>query len=354
MNRFYNGPVFAPDDGGGSAGGSPAPSGSGVSTPSSPSSGASPSAAPASPSPAPSSSPAPATPTPIAPGAAPSREPPRMSDPVGNDIFSGFDTDEEGDDVFGLEPQVAPVVEPLQPQPQQVQPQPAAPPVIEGQQPQTPAAAPTGQQGQAPQGVTSPLPTHAEPGKIADALFQNRDAIIDHLAATQFKLSQAEAEALETDAVGAIPKIMARVFVEAQTAAMRQMQQVIPAMTSRISELNKRNDENAAKFYARWPDLKADLHGDAINRLARTYRQMNPQNTLDQMIEELGPIAMMTLKVQPGAVGHPVVNGGLPPGAPPRRPPAPFRPAGAGPGGPSPVSSADPWSGLGGDYGEQD
>lgn len=347
-------PIFAPDDGGGSAGGSPAPSGNGVATPASPSSGASPSAAPSSSPSSDTGAPAPSA-TPTTPGAASSREPPKMMAPDGGDIFSGFDSDD--DEPFDPTTEAAPVVDGMQPQPQQPPPQTAAPAPVEGQQPTPqPAAAPTGQQGQQPQAAASPLPTHAEPGKIADTLYQNRAALIDHLAATQFSLSQAEAEALETDAVGAIPKIMARVFVEAQVAAMRQMQNVIPAMTSQMAALAKRNDANQAKFYTRWPSISAEQHGELVNRLARTYRQMNPQHNLDQMIEELGPIVMMTAKIQPGVVGNGAASIAprVPPGTPPRRPPAPFQPAGAGVGGPSPAAQADPWSGLGGDYGNDD
>lgn len=350
-------PRFAPDDGGGAAAPS-APSGSGVSTPASPSSGASPSPAPSPASAAPASSPgtpSPGVPTATPAGAAPSREPPRATTPTGEDIFSGFDSGDEDDFDLGTEA-AAPIVEGLPPATPAAQPaqpvQPTAP--VEAAPPQ-PVAVPTGQQGQQPPAAATPLPTHAEPGRIAESLLQNRAAIIDHLAATQFSLSQGESEALETDAVGAIPKIMARVFVESQAAAMRQMQQVIPAMMTRLAEVTKRNDANQARFYGRWPDIKPDTHGDLVNRLARTYRQMNPQNTLDQMIEELGPIVMMTAKIQPGAVGNgAALVAPAAPGAPPRRPPAPFRPAGAGPSGPSPATATDPWAGLGGDYGEQD
>lgn len=335
-------PTYAPDDGGGSAPPSaPAGSSGTSSTPSSAPSGAAPSATPAVSSPPVSSPPVARPEAPPAAGVAPST--PDPLEPA-DDIFAGFDTPDED-----FLPEAAPVVEAAPTVQPEAPAAPAAPAAAapEAQPPQQPAQ-PTGQQGQ-----PSPLPSHAEPAKIADTLLQNRGAIIDHLAATQFSLSKEDAEALETDAVGFIPKIMARVFVEAQAAAMRQMQQVIPAMQERMSEATKRHEASVNKFYARWPEINRQ-NEPLVLRMARTYRQMNPNSTLDQMIEDLGPMVMIAAKIQPGV--H--TNGAAPQVQPlvtpqPRRqPPSPFQPAGAGPSGPSPVPAADPWAGLGGDYGE--
>ena len=92
-------------------------------------------------------------------------------------------------------PQVPPAVPPQVPQPQgQVAPQ------------EVVAQPPPGPQGAPPPPTLSP----AEPQRIAEALLQNEPAILDHVAKTIFALSPEDVEALETNAVEVIPKLMAR------------------------------------------------------------------------------------------------------------------------------------------------
>jgi hypothetical protein len=185
---------------------------------------------------------------------------------------------------------------------------------------------------------------------MAEALMQNEPALLDHLAANEFKLSQEDIEALETDAPAYIPKLLARVFLKSQQSALRQMANIVPAMMQKMTEVTKRNTENENKFFSRWPNLKADQHGDTVRRLARTYRQMHPQASLDQMIEDLGPIVMITAKV-PLTPAAPNGSGHAPSGSPP---PA-FRPALSGSvSPPQPTDpNADPWGGLAGSADEE-
>lgn len=344
-----------PGEGGG--GGAPsAPSGGGSAAPSapvSPSPGPAPSAAPAA---SPSGSPAapsgaPATPasvdaTPGTPAGAPAN--------LGDDMFAGLEGGFE-DDFEGLsaDPLVAPAtvtptVAPAPAAPAQAAPvDPNAPPAVAGAQP------PPGQ----PQ--AQPIPSAGEPGRLAESMRANEGAIIEQLASRTFALSEADNQALETNAAAFIPQVMARVYFASQVNMLKQMERIIPALTGRLNKVNSANKANEDKFYQRWPDIKPDQHGETILRLARAYRQMNPNVGLDQLIEELGPIALMTLKIQPGAAPngqgtHVPVQGG-----PARRvgtpPPSPFRPAAAGGGGiPTGQPAADPWGGLAGNYTEED
>lgn len=332
------------DSGGGSTSSSGAPSGG---------------AAPAAPTSAPASTPS-ATPgstpsSPMTPGAAPT-EPQAAPALVGDNFFDFSQLEFGGDDDEGdqLSPQPGPAPgtaqpqTPVQPQPQTPQAPPAeAAPGAAAPQPPTP-----GQPG--PQEAPTSAPSPAEPAQIAQALMSDFTAISDHLATTaDFQLSPADIEGLETDVAGTISKVAARTFVRAQAAAINQMARIVPAMVQKILETTKRNDERVGKFYERWPDLKRGQHHETVMRFAKTYRQMNPQSTFDQMTEDVGPMVMAALKIAPGQVqpqtnGHQPPNPMAPTGA--RRPQAsPFVPAhGGGSGGPPQPASADPWAGLAG------
>lgn len=172
-----------------------------------------------------------------------------------------------------------------------------------------------------------------DPASVAQALVKHEAATIEHVAKELFKLTPEEIEALETDTVGEIPKLLAKSYVKMQTAVLGQMARMIPQMIQKHNEVVKRNSENEGKFFARWPSIKAAEHGNLVRRYAYTYRQMHPQASLDQMIEDLGPMIMMAAKIVPqpatpgsGQPASPMTNGVRPPQ------PAPFVPAGAGAG----------------------
>jgi hypothetical protein len=175
----------------------------------------------------------------------------------------------------------------------------------------------------------------------------NEPAIVDHLAKTVFALSPEDIEALETSVVDTVPKLLAKVFVKANQNMFAQLSKTVPLMVQRHMEDTKRRTTSETGFYSRWPDLKPDVHGNLINRLAATYRELNPSVPTAQMIEELGPLAMLTAKVVPKAPGAPVTNGVRPPSAPP------FVPALAGTAAIVQQVEGNPWDILAPDAGEQ-
>ena len=350
LDRYL--PSYAPEGaaGGGSGAGPGAPSapagGAGESSsPSSASSGAASTAQPSGPGGA-ATTPAPA------PAGLPSEAGAPSSGAAGPESsFEGLMDDSQDDDFDSLN--LSPQAEPVAPQP--VQPQPVQPtaPVQVAQQPVAPQA--PGPQ-EAPLDPAS-IPSPAEPGRIAELLLRDEAAISDHLASTEFQLTQADLEALETDVATAVPKLLSRVYVKSQINMMKQLERMVPAIIQRYNKVTASNDRNESHFYTRWPALNQAEHSQLVNRLAMTYRQMNPGATLEQMTEELGPIVMMTAKIgmQPGAPQAPnggfTQAGGTVPaagGARLVRAPSPFRPAMGGAGAIPQPADDNPWMGLAG------
>lgn len=206
---------------------------------------------------------------------------------------------------------------------------------------QPPAAAPAGpgDGGQQPAGATpsqpsgqSPALDPYDPAGLAIAVQQNEQATVDHVASTLFQLSNEDVQALETDIVGTIPKLMARAFVKTQVNQLMQLARIIPEMVRRSSENLRTHTQNEDAFYTKWPQINRQTHGDLVRRYGITYRSMNPQATKEQMMEDLGPLVMMAAKIPLTAApatptAQPHANGAVRPA----HQPTPFSPAIPGP-----------------------
>ena len=188
---------------------------------------------------------------------------------------------------------------------------------------------------------------------MAAAMEQNAPALIEHLASTRFALSQEEMQAIETDAVGAIPKLLARVHLESHIAMQKYLAQAVPGMIQRHTQVSTANSEAENKFFdthkAAGLDKNNPQHRAAAVRVAKMYRQMYPQASLDQLISDIGPMVAKAVGAQASAqTPQPQV-----PGQPPIVA-QPFRPAVNGGGGAIPQPNAqiagDDWSGLGQEF----
>jgi hypothetical protein len=298
---------------------------------------------------APSSSPATST-----PGSTPSPAPSTPSSSEGqsynfmSEVFGDSGTPEPAK----AEPQPAP-----QPAPQE-QPQPApapAPPAQAAPQEapaQVPASSPPGAQ---PTTAVEPQKFDpADPISLARGLDENREAAIEHLATTVFKLEPKELEELEVDVAGTVPKLLAKAVVFAQTQFLTQLSRVVPLMIQRHGQVTERHQQNLGEFYAAWPSLDKVKHGQAVNEIAVRYRQMFPNATKEQMIEHIGPMILATVGLPITAMHRGAVAPGKPNGGQPR--PGTPRAVGFVPAAPGTVAQTttvpeDPWSFMGPEQG---
>lgn len=242
--------------------------------------------------------------------------------------------------------------------------QPAAPPATPPVQPQAPAPAvvqeppaqTAGQQPPAQPPASGPeVPAgldRYDPAQLAQALAANEPQLVEALAGQVLKLSPQEVEALETNIVDAIPRLMARVLVQAQKSALTQMANIMPMMIQRQTEVLRKANSAEETFYKAWPQLNMATHGQMVRNYAAVFRQMHPQSTLQDLIQHVGPMVMMAAKVSPQAPGVPPVQvpgqtpvAARPNGRPP--PPSPFVPAmGGAPVPGSTQSELNPWEAM--------
>jgi hypothetical protein len=278
---------------------------------------------------------------PSSPSAAPASTPAPASAPPSGAAAEAFDWSALGstDDLDYAEiPAEPPPAEPVaKVPPAEV---PPAPAVQEPPRQAQPAA-----QQQPPGSEASRPLTAAEPWRIAEGLEANRDAVVAHLAQAKFALSEEDIKDLDTDVTVAVPKLLARVFLESQISMQKFLAQAVPGMVKQYNTVTSANDSAEKDFFAAHPalDINNPQHRATTVRIATVYRQANPTIPLKQLIAEVGPMVMTALRVNGGgqAAGA---------SAPARSPPA-FRPAVNGGGGLSPSPEpVNEWAGLGREY----
>jgi hypothetical protein len=209
--------------------------------------------------------------------------------------------------------------------------------------PPPPAAAQPVQEQAPAQAAPAPVPAESaipdSPQGFVEQLAQHRSAVISALAADRFKLTPEEATALDTDAMAAIPQVMARVYYEATTTALIQMQNLVPKLVQQVLAAEKTSTEAESSFYGRFKSLDRAKHHADVVQFANGFRQMNPKMSQDDLFAMVGAAVM----AKHGVSSAPVPG---PNGAAPVAQPMPFVPAAAG----AKVSMAaipDPWAGLG-------
>lgn len=297
-----------------------------------------------------------ASPTPE-PAPAPSPEPTPESEPDdgGADDSGGlFDFSGLGDDVpepveiptSSDGPVAAPKVEdgqsaqPATPAEPPAEPTPAAAASAEPAA-QPPAAEPGAQQEQ-----VESQPVSAE--GLAD-LFKEKGAELASALATQnFALSEDEITELETDAVAAVPKLLARAQIKAVEASLRYMQQLVPQMVAQQLQQTQAATSEEQAFFTQFAQLNKAEHGEMIRQVSHALYQSNPKMSRKQLYDLTGAIVMQQAGIVPPQQQ-----------AQPTPAPAPARQNGAAPFTPAVAATRvappqqpvpDPWGGLGQDF----
>ena len=269
-------------------------------------------------------------------GAAPTAPTPGSSSPAPDTSFENLGSADDLDSVEIPAESVAPSGDAASPpQPGASAPQQTPAPAQAAQQPPTPS-----QQAQPTAPAQAAGEDYSSPQGLVQQLAQHREAVLSALAADRFKLSPTEVTALDTDAVGAIPGIMARVYYEAMQSTLLQMQALVPKLVQQVIDVQRSHDEAEKGFYDKFPALtRGKVHNDVLS-MAAMFRTMNPRITRDELFALVGAAVAAKHGVN---LATPLANGGRPPQAP-------FVPAQSGAHVKVIPEVENAWAGLGKDF----
>ena len=214
-----------------------------------------------------------------------------------------------------------------------------------------PAAQPAQVQQKAqPAPAEASAPGQGEPDNspqgLVQQLEQHRGAVLNALAADRFKLSPEEISAIDTDAVGAIPHVMARVYYEAMQSTLLHIQNMVPQVVMNMIKVQKENDDVENSFYGQYKALDRMKHHGDVMQFANMLRGSNPKMSRADLFAMVGAAVMAK-----NGLTNPQPNGNS--GVPPRHAqPAPFVPATPGASVRITPEPDSPFSGLGRDWDE--
>lgn len=209
----------------------------------------------------------------------------------------------------------------------------STPPVAETPKPEDQSQKPTDQKPADPQ----PAPAEAlgeQPGgevKVPSEsdiqqTYLNWRGQSEELLATQYYGLTPEVQAeLELEPAKVIPRLMAKVYLDAMTASIGQMTMHFPRLVRLVNEQMAKENESENEFFKAWPQLKGKE--EDIHRFGKAWRQLNPAASAQDFVNEVGAGVMVALRLDPTKRGAEtqVPTGRTPAfvpgiGAPPRSP----------------------------------
>jgi hypothetical protein len=206
--------------------------------------------------------------------------------------------------------------------------QPAQPVQPEAKAPAAPPEAPT-----APAAPTQPTQPEVTAEQVLESFKDWRQTAEGVLANSHYNLSKEDADQLNIDAGQVIPKLMARVYLDAVTAAVNVISQSLPSTVMNTIEAHNGYQKNETEFFGEWPGLKD--HYAEVLRVGQVFRHLNPSASKADFVRSVGAQVAMALGLtaeQARGTRAPAQQPGqrvlrhIPPAASARHPIAPARP----------------------------
>lgn len=106
--------------------------------------------------------------------------------------------------------------------------------------------------------------------------------------AEKFKLSEEEIDELRTEPEKVLPKMLAKVHTETMEYVVNLMRHNLPQMVNQQLQVSKSNADVEEQFFGKFPELKNKKAVKTAERIARAYRQVNPDAPANEVIDQVG------------------------------------------------------------------
>lgn len=136
------------------------------------------------------------------------------------------------------------------------------------------------------------------PEQVQERYTEWRGETEEVLAKGHYNLDEDTIAQLQTEPEVVIPQIASRVYLDAVTMAIGQVQQMMPRLFEQHMSRSSEHQQNEDRFFGEWPQLKdKPEHRATVQRLGKAYRASNPTATAEQFIRDVGVQAMISLKL---------------------------------------------------------
>lgn len=121
------------------------------------------------------------------------------------------------------------------------------------------------------------------------------DGAVEQLAEKVYRFDEETVKALDTKPSTVLPRLAAQLHMQVLGAAVTQAAQMMPALIQQTLGQTDQVKANENAFFTAWPALKE--HRSEVERIAKAYREVNPNADMDTMIQEIGTMASVRLKL---------------------------------------------------------
>lgn len=160
-----------------------------------------------------------------------------------------------------------------------------------------------------------------------------------------YALSEDDAHAMITEPEKVLPKLLAKMHLQATQSVLNSMQTVVPQIVSTTSNAAKAETEARQAFFSVNDDLAKPEYEPAVLQIAAMYRQINPTAPRAEAIQKIGELARVSLGLPAKGAAQAVAPvAGVPQ--------QPFTPARGGTGGGAPASQNE-WAKLASEFDQE-
>jgi hypothetical protein len=168
----------------------------------------------------------------------------------------------------------------------EAEPAPVAPTAPEPVQPPVEPPAP-------PVAVEQPVPQVSAEEAAAAQAKQRENA--EGMLAEHYALPKELADGLDPEIAEYIPKLGARIFMDAVSHTLQQVQQMLPTAVNNIANARTHTDTLEDQFFEKWPALRE--HGEKVQQFGMAYRQVNPTATPEDFMNDVGAQVHVALRI---------------------------------------------------------
>lgn len=134
------------------------------------------------------------------------------------------------------------------------------------------------------------------PEEVQAELATARTKAEEELVST-FQLTEEQADALVEEPNKVLPQMMAKLYLDSYTSVMQAVQQQMPQMVQAVIAQSQAAQDTENSFFQAWPQLSKPEYKDTLDRIADTYRAVNPKANAETMIKEVGAQAWVALQL---------------------------------------------------------
>lgn len=116
----------------------------------------------------------------------------------------------------------------------------------------------------------------------------------------RYAISEEDVQTLGTDPEKILPKLAARVYMDAFENISQGLMASLPRMIQSVMQMQTAAQEGESEFYGKWEgrlDKANKDHRATVQRIANVYAQVNPTATRERFIAEVGAQALMALGI---------------------------------------------------------